>query len=180
LIGLERSRKPGLMKSAIHRRHRIGSIRGDRSDTASVKRLDRRGIGAQRDLNSLNFIEFALGFWNWIIKVNIMGRCSTCLHNTLYANVIHHRAATTTEPPSQKHTVNAIKLQLDISTILYYLDFHLYSSVLYILSSLLIKCRTAIPYLYPPVAPYQKFCMKLGSLTSLPPFVRSGWNLHSL
>jgi hypothetical protein len=50
------------MKPAMHRRHRIGPMRGDRSDAAFVERLDIRRIGAQRDLNSLSFIEFALGF----------------------------------------------------------------------------------------------------------------------
>jgi hypothetical protein len=68
------------MKPAIHRRYLIGPMRGDRSDAASVKRLDIREIGAQRGLNSFNFIDFASWLKNWIIIVNIMGRCSTRLH----------------------------------------------------------------------------------------------------
>jgi hypothetical protein len=62
---------------------------GAHSDAASVKRLDIREIGAQRGLNSFNFIENAL----WLNKLNNNSRyngwvrrslgCGARLGNTL-------------------------------------------------------------------------------------------------
>lgn len=57
------------MKSAMHRRHRISPIRGDRNYADSIKRLDIGEIGARRGLNSFNIAEYRL----WLKERNNNG-----------------------------------------------------------------------------------------------------------